>query len=79
MVTVREGLSEVLASHVGPEGSVGVSQVERNGKGKVRPVQDTTEHLAVTSPSVSLTFGTLAHVRGTGQVSYRAVPQFGLA
>ena len=45
VVTVREGLSEVLVSHVGPEGSVGVSQVERNGKGKVRPVQDTTELL----------------------------------
>lgn len=37
-VGVREGLSEVLISHLGPEGRVGVSQVKRGWRGEVRPI-----------------------------------------
>lgn len=36
---VREGLSEVLTSHLGPEGSMGISQLKREwgGEGQTQP------------------------------------------
>lgn len=36
---VREGLSEVLTSHLGPEGSMGISQLKREwgGEGETHP------------------------------------------
>lgn len=43
-MVVREGLSGVLTSHLGAEGSVGVSQVTVGGEVQVRPVHGPGHH-----------------------------------